>query len=45
MIFSLFVSSGAVGAGAAVVLRFFAGTLALLSFSYFATPFCPLTSD
>jgi hypothetical protein len=26
-------------------LRFFAGTLALPSFSYVATPFCPMASD
>jgi len=34
-----FVSSDVTGADIAVVLRFFVGTLALLTFSYFATPF------
>lgn len=34
-----FVSSGANGADAAMALRFFVGTLVLLTFSYFATPF------
>jgi len=33
-----FVSSDVTGADVATVLRFFVGTLALLTFSYFATP-------
>jgi hypothetical protein len=39
------VASGDVGAGALVVLRFLGGTLALPTFSYFATPFWALTSN
>jgi hypothetical protein len=45
VVLSLLVASGDVGAGALVVLRFFAGTLALLTFSYFATPFWVLISN
>ena len=45
VVLSLLVASGNVLAGAFVVLRFFAGTLALLTFSYFATLSWALTSN